>query len=671
MKYLLSLAAFLVVSIAAFAQNPTFDWVKNVAWGPNYQNVHTIAFSQSGEMYLGGGYLTNLVAGTTGINFEGGITLPKKTLSFNTWFGKFDSLAKPIWIKGFNVKREGFQFAFDSQNNFYLSNKTGDTTEAFGQKLAKNMPFIYKFDDSGALLRADTFEFGASTDAITKILVDDSLNLYVAGYISFAMKIQGQTFPRIGSTDAFLAKFDSTGTLRWAKVFGGKDRQDGLADMVIDSKGFVYVTGSCYGSTNNKAMFDTIQIKTDGQDLYVAKVHPTNGAVLWVKTGGSSIADDATSSIVIDENDQLYITGSLGGGTSLGSQLIFGKDTAKAYLGAFGRTIGTGFVAKINSEGQGLWVKRFGSKAGPHSGTKLCYEKSNLYLYGSQSIINYLNDGTPQEQGMLNPFLAGSGYHFISKIDTASGSSLNGRPLSINQNQGMFDVAIHKTKMYVVGNLKLTYHIGADSVTSVNDEDAFVGQIGDLDYTHIPEPSNLTINSSMPTSFNVSWDDNASTETGQNLVYGPPFALGLSWPLTSSSILDANLTSFNITGLQANYLYEVIAFANYNNEVFSDTSNSAMDSTVTRVGFATFANEVKFNVFPNPSTNGKFIIEHSIVSNPANLEVYNALGERVYKGSNVEARSDINLDFLPNGTYLLNLTTSNGKESKTIIILRK
>jgi hypothetical protein len=204
------------------------------------------------------------------------------------------------------------------------------------------------------------------------------------------------------------------------------------------------------------------------------------------------------------------------------------------------------------------------------------------------------------------------------------------------------------------------YHNGSDSIVSVNDEDAFVGRLGDLNYTYIPAPSNLTLQSSTTTSWNLTWTDNATTETGQAILYGPPFEKQLFWPFTENKFIEANVTSFTITGMTANELYEAVVFAHYNNEVFSDSSISVMDSTVDFVGVhKSIISQIR--IYPNPST-GIFTIEEIGKSTVSGLNVTDMSGRVVYVEYGF--KSELDLSFLEDGLYYIRILMDSGGASQ-------
>ncbi|MCD4681161.1 MAG: T9SS type A sorting domain-containing protein, partial [Bacteroidales bacterium] len=61
------------------------------------------------------------------------------------------------------------------------------------------------------------------------------------------------------------------------------------------------------------------------------------------------------------------------------------------------------------------------------------------------------------------------------------------------------------------------------------------------------------------------------------------------------------------------------------------------------------------NVYPNPSS-GRFTLQSSIV-NIYEIEIYNVLGERIYKATNLKEQSsnEIDVSYSPKGIYFVRI----------------
>lgn len=123
-------------------------------------------------------------------------------------------------------------------------------------------------------------------------------------------------------------------------------------DVAADAAGNSYMTGSFSGITDfdpaHSYPGDTdILVARGTQDAFVAKYAPDNSLV-WVKRMGGDTSDIGKS-IAIDGSGNVYIVGDFSGTADFGS-------TGLSSAGS-----DDGFVAKLNSSGNFLWARRWGT----------------------------------------------------------------------------------------------------------------------------------------------------------------------------------------------------------------------------------------------------------------------------------------------------------------------
>lgn len=144
--------------------------------------------------------------------------------------------------------------------------------------------------------------------------------VYDKGYV-----VAGATTSKgLGSTDAYLLKVDSIGTVKWDKTFGGINIDQLYSIKTTNDSGLVVA-----GFTNS--------LGHGGYDMYVIRTNKL-GDSLWTKTYGGADWDFAYS--IEKTNDGGYI---LAGGT-----YSYGKGDEDMYL------------VKINANGDTLWTKMYG-----------------------------------------------------------------------------------------------------------------------------------------------------------------------------------------------------------------------------------------------------------------------------------------------------------------------
>ncbi len=252
----------------------------------------------------------------------------------------------------------------DASNNVYCGGYTyGALGEANG---GDGDAFIAKYDSSGVLqwvrqLGSVSAPLGASSgdDYCQGITTDTSGNVYCGGYTTGSLgEANG------GSADAFIAKYNSSGTLLWVRQLGSVSAPAGASSVneicngiTTDSFGNIY----CGGNTNSSLA----EANGGGSDAFIAKYNSL-GILQWVRQLGSMSApsgasggNDSCNSIATDTSGNIYCAGQTYG--SLG----------EANGGLF-----DAFIAKYNSSGTLQWVRQLGSVSAP-SGASIGNDSCN------------------------------------------------------------------------------------------------------------------------------------------------------------------------------------------------------------------------------------------------------------------------------------------------------
>ncbi|HEY6618356.1 MAG TPA: SBBP repeat-containing protein [Steroidobacteraceae bacterium] len=180
---------------------------------------------------------------------------------------------------------------------------------------------------SPAWTSAVTFGGGGS-DTGQAVKVDQDGNRYVTGAFSatayFPVREQGASALKVltaeGGTDAFLAKYDRSGTLLWLAQIGGAEDDQGF-DLAFDSAANVYVTGMFTDSATFRGTHGTQKTVTGvGQTIFLAKYAPS-GVLTWVQTG--TTAFDSSNNgygVAVDPvMGSVYVAGVSQGNTTFSS----------------------------------------------------------------------------------------------------------------------------------------------------------------------------------------------------------------------------------------------------------------------------------------------------------------------------------------------------------------
>ena len=159
----------------------------------------------------------------------------------DAFVAKYDSAGSRLWIKqlGSTVDDRGWGVSADSVGNVYLAGTTGGSLQ--GTNLGSTDAFLTKYDAAGTLLW--TRQLGSTVnDDGRNIYADGAGNVYISGFTSGSL--QGTN---VGLTDAFVSKYNSTGALQWTRQLGTTST-DYSYGVTADAIGNVYISGTTSGS---------------------------------------------------------------------------------------------------------------------------------------------------------------------------------------------------------------------------------------------------------------------------------------------------------------------------------------------------------------------------------------------------------------------------------------
>lgn len=249
--------------------------------------------------------------------------------------------------------------------------------------------FLRRYDpDEGRVMW--TKQFGTATeDGVAAVCVDPS-GVYVAGCTDGVLP--GQT--SAGGYDAFLRKYDSSGTEVWTSQFGGADND--FAKGVCADCGGVYVVGDI-----ERLGLDPENPDWPEYDAFVTK-YDADGNEVWMKELASpDLWNQAWA--VCAHSSGVYVAGEAhldafltkydGSGTELwSSQLDFSfEDSAYGVAADEGGVYVTGgtwgydaFLRKYSHTGTVLWTRLFGAGVGTYTaGKSVCCDPTGVYVCGA------------------------------------------------------------------------------------------------------------------------------------------------------------------------------------------------------------------------------------------------------------------------------------------------
>jgi hypothetical protein len=198
---------------------------------------------------------------------------------------------------------------------------------------------------------------GSSTEGFG-VAVDGLDNVFIAGTVEGAL--DGN--PAIGTSDAFVAKYDAAGNRLWTRKVGAAGTRTNGRRASADGAGNVYVSGWTAGALDGN-------VRMGAQDLFVVKYNGA-GVKQWTRQLGSPSTDVWLYGSAVDSAGSVYVSGYSGGGLDGNPNPTSGSDA---------------FMTKYDPAGVKQWTRELSGPGGGSWSMGLFIDDSGVYLSGSGS----------------------------------------------------------------------------------------------------------------------------------------------------------------------------------------------------------------------------------------------------------------------------------------------
>jgi hypothetical protein len=285
-----------------------YDASGNVLWaksagGSNWDVGNSICADASGNVFVTGFFISpNITFGTT--------TLTNTSGTPDVFIVKYDSGGNVLWAQstGGANNEYGNGVSADANGNVFLAGHFGSPSIVFGSNTLNNFgienAFLVKYDANGNVLWA-TAASSAGSQGLSAS-ADSFGNIYMAGwYYNSSVVFGSYTLPSSGGGNTFLVKYNSAGTVVWAKASLGSNSNQGYC-VSADISGNSYVTGSFYSSTISFGNILLTAPVGSIDPMFIVK-YDANGNALC----GAALASggDDANGVSADRYGNAYITG--------------------------------------------------------------------------------------------------------------------------------------------------------------------------------------------------------------------------------------------------------------------------------------------------------------------------------------------------------------------------
>lgn len=354
-----------------------------------------------------------------------------------------NALVYSTYIGG-NGQDNGSDIAVDADGNAYITGYTGSTNFPMASPMQSRLTglynaFVAKLNPSGSQLVYSTYFGGSVGEFGSAIAIDSDGNAYVGGVTS------SPDFPKVNSVqafyggnlaDAFVAKFNATGSQTIYSTLLGGNGNDGVNSIAVDLNGNAYVSGVTFSTDFPTVSPFQANFRGGAFDAFVTKINPAGGTLAYSSFLGG-ISDDRGFRIGLDGNNNIYIAG---------QTLSTNFPTMSGFQSNFGGG-SDAFVTKFSPSWSVVYSTYLGG-TGLDGATGLAVSPAgNAYITGFTASTNF-----PLADAFQATYNGGSFDAFATKLNT-SGSALNySTYLGGNGYDVGFDIAIDSVgNSYIFG----------------------------------------------------------------------------------------------------------------------------------------------------------------------------------------------------------------------------
>jgi hypothetical protein len=384
MKKIIIIIAIMISSSNVFSQ-PNWLWARN-AGGVNLEDGLSIAVDGSGNCYAAGYFESSSI-------IFGSDTLNNSAAGNEEIFiVKCDNWGNVIWAKsaGNIYDDRATSVAVDGSGNCYMTGYFAGNNVIFDNDtllsaFGASEIFVVKYSPSGNVIWAKSVT-GVSSDYALGITVDNNGNSYITGsFESSSLTFDSFTINGINGRAIFIAKYNTSGNVLWAKSVWGSDYREGNS-IAVDGNSNCYITGYFKGSNIifGSDTLTNLYPLNNTEDIFIAKYDALGNAV-WAKSAGSvTDVNDVGINVAVDGGGNSYITGYFSG-----SSITFGSITL-TNNNSFG-TWKDIFTTKYNSSGNVIWAKKAGGNLDEEGHGIAVDGNGNVYMTGD------FNLGSPNQ----------------------------------------------------------------------------------------------------------------------------------------------------------------------------------------------------------------------------------------------------------------------------------
>lgn len=331
--------------------------------------------------------------------------------------------------------------------------------------------YVVRVDDEGKLIWAS--QVGGTLEVnLRNVYCDAAGNIFLTGAFKGTVDMDpgDETFEltSYGGKDVFIVQLNSSGEFEWAGQFAGIFDGTGTG-VTVTASGNIYCSGYFIGVFDFDPGVGEEYFTCTGQSLYTVKLNSAH-EFQWAKvTGGEEF--DYCQKMCLDENENIYTIGSFKGVAD------FDPGDSTVLLTSAG--LNDGYVSKLDSMGNFLWVRHFSSADDAFGQAITCSADGMLFFAGEfKGTTDFAS-----ESGGAFMTSAGEKDVFIGKMDDQGSMSwirqVGGPETDVARGIAIDDFENVYTTGLFTGTCDFDPGEGNYYVTTAGDMDAFISKLDD------------------------------------------------------------------------------------------------------------------------------------------------------------------------------------------------
>jgi hypothetical protein len=304
-----------------------YDPNGQVLWAKQSENDgwtegKAIASDASGNIYVAGSFQSS------NLEIEGQLAVGNGWA--DAFVAKFGASGNLVWVQSFGGSSldKATGIGVDANGDIIVSGFFLSSTISAGNNTLTNTAinfadvFLLKLDPSGNVIWAKKAG-GNEWDEPSQIVVSPAGEIYMTGYfVSPVLQFSGATLNHLGTgtPNSFLAKYNSNGSILWAKRPALSQENYGTS-VVVDSLNNVLWGG--YFNDTQIQLGDSVFANSGGSDIYFSRL-TSSGTYLWSNHPQGTGYEQPTAIVCRNSNETVLLGNYNSSVLTFGNQQITG-----------------------------------------------------------------------------------------------------------------------------------------------------------------------------------------------------------------------------------------------------------------------------------------------------------------------------------------------------------